>query len=142
MEKFSVVLLSLTLLSCVSMNTTNLAPNETFDPVPKEQVRIFQSADKVPEPFVKLALFNASGSDMYTDESDLYGKMREKASERGCNGIVLQSQDDAGTAEKIFFGAGADQEARAVCVRYGEEVEPDESDTGSDADRRLPVIEV
>lgn len=136
---------SLSLNGCVSLNTTNLAPDLTYDPVPKDQVRIFQSEDEVPEPYQKLALFNASGSDSFTDESDLYDKMREEAAKRGCNGVVLQREEDAGTAEKIFFGAGADREATAVCMRYGKDVEKGESTSGESEESEggnLPVIKL
>lgn len=133
--------------ACVSVSSTDLNPSANYAPVVEDEVRIFQSEDEVPEPFVKLALFNASGSDMYTDESDLYNKMREKAAERGCNGVILQGAEDAGTAEKIFFGASADREAEAVCVRYGEDVKEAEAsstseNSGEERARKLPVIEL
>lgn len=131
-------------VACVSLNTTELAPGMNYEPVPEDQVRIFQSEDEVPDPYEKLALFNASGSDSFTDESDLYNKMREEAAKRGCNGVVLQSEEDAGTAEKIFFGAGADREAEAVCVRYGPDVEEDEAENEAAEDDagNLPVIQL
>lgn len=145
--------------ACVSLNTTTLDPSANYTKVQKEDVRIFQGGDNVPEPWVKIALFNASGSDTFTDESDLYNKMREEAAKRGCNGVVLQGQEDAGTAEKIFFGWGADQEAEGVCIRYGDSVDPEDADSdlrpdsiptdtlGADSttapsDGRLPVIQL
>lgn len=132
--------------ACVSVSSTNLNPSANFAPVPQADVRIFQSEEEVPEPYVKLALFNASGSDTYTDQSDLFNKIREKAAERGCNGVVLQGSKEAGTAEKIFFGAGADREAQAVCVRYGDAVEDTdagaEQSAGEGSNPNLPIIEL
>lgn len=120
--------------ACVSLNTTTLNPSAEYAPVQKDQVRIFQGGDNVPEPWVKIAIFNASGSDSFTDESDLYGKMREEAAKRGCNGVVLQGHEDAGTAERIFFGMGADQEAEGVCIRYGDSVDPEDADSNVQPD--------
>lgn len=132
--------------ACVSLNTTQLAPDLRYDPVAQNQVRIFQGPDEIPEPYVKLALFNASGSHNFTDESDLYNKMREEAAKQGCNGIVLQGSEDAGTAEKIFFGSGADREATAVCVRYGDDVEATDATTSQTKEeneqKELPVIQL
>lgn len=146
MRKSLVGLVAVLVGACVSLNTTQLAPDLTYDPVAQNEVRIFQGPDEIPEPYVKLALFNASGSHNFTDESDLYNKMREEAAKQGCNGVVLQGTEDAGTAEKIFFGSGADREATAVCVRYGEDVDPadatesqtDESTEGEE----LPIIQL
>lgn len=129
MRKSVVCLLVVILGGCVSMNTTKLNPTANYSELDKNDVRIFQGGENVPEPWVKIAIFNASGSDTFTDESDLYGKMREEAAKLGCNGVVLQGHEDAGTAEKIFFGMGADQEAEGVCIRYGDSVDPEEADS-------------
>lgn len=120
--------------ACVSLNSTTLDPSAKYAPVQKDQVRIFQGGSEVPEPWVKIALFNASGSHNFTDESDLYNKMREEAAKRGCNGVVLQGMEDAGTAEKIFFGSGADREAEGVCIRYGDSVDPEDADSNVQPD--------
>ena len=147
LRTIAVIAGAVTVTACVSLNSTKLAPSMSFEPVPENDVRIFQGEDEVPDPYVKLALFNASGSHSFTDESDLFNKMREEAAKIGCNGVVIQGQEDAGTAEKIFFGAGADREAEAVCVRYGDDVEEDDdgSDTRSgwnSSDEDLPVIQL
>lgn len=144
MRKLLVVAFAL-LTACVGVNTTKLNPTAHYDQVPADSVYIFQSEDEVPKPYVKLLLFHASGSSMYTDEADLYQKMREEAAKNGCNGVILQGEEDAGTAEKIFFGAGASREAKAVCIRYGEAVKDgteDSQEEGGGSTDSLPVVQL
>jgi hypothetical protein len=60
---FPLALLLLLLVGCVSVNSTMVDPSATYEPVPSDQVRLFESEDEVPTDFKRVAIFHAEGAD-------------------------------------------------------------------------------
>ncbi len=74
-------------LGCVRVNAARMSPVR-YAPVPKEQVYVFTSRDRVTRPFEEVALLDGSMGSTDID-ARMIDAMRAKAGSLGANGIIL-----------------------------------------------------
>lgn len=93
--------LAATLAACATGSTVTVTPNGALSQVsaPKspDEIKVFRSA---PADYRPVAVIEASQTPLLPDSADaVLGKMLARAGELGCDGLVLQVQDQAiGTA--------------------------------------------
>lgn len=113
-------LLSLTVLiaACVSVSKSVLLDRST-QPVPQQNVQVLLATDSVPASCDRVALLHGSGPDSFTDEGDMWNKLREEAGKLGANVVQLQSMEDPGGAERFasaLFGTESDRDSEAIAL--------------------------
>lgn len=103
---------------CVSVSKSVLQ-DRSASPVPQAQVSVFLADDEIPEDCERVAILHASGDDSFTDEGDVYNKLREEAGKLGANAVHVQTMEDPGTGERFasaLFGTSSDRDSDAVAL--------------------------
>ena len=113
-------LLALTMLitGCVTVSKSVLL-DRSAQPVPGQEVQILLASDSVPASCDRVALLHGSGPDSFTDEGDMWNKLREEAGKLGANVVHLQSMEDPGGAERFasaLFGTESDRDSEAIAL--------------------------
>lgn len=121
-------LLALTALAagCVTVSKTVLM-DRSSEPVPQQDVQILLAGDSVPSTCERVALLHGSGPESWTDEGDMWNKLREEGGKLGANAVYLRSMEDPGGAERIasaLFGTESDRDADAIALWCPEGVRP------------------
>lgn len=112
----SLALLTLVLAGCVSVSKSVLL-DRSAHPVPQEQVTILLANDSIPSSCERVAMLHGSGPDSFTDEGDMWNKLRDEAGKLGANAVHMQTMEDPGGGERFaaaLFGGQADRDAEAV----------------------------
>ncbi|SRR6266478_4130894 len=107
------------LSACVSVQSTRLGAGVIHPPVPADRVAIYRTAEQVGTQYHEVALLSASGDYSYTNEEQMYKRMREKAGALGANGIVLDSMSEPTTGAKVarfLIGTPAQRTGKAVAI--------------------------
>lgn len=118
MNRAAVLLCSLAVLGCVSVNKSVLTDAYKLSPVPKEDVHVFFANDSIPE-HTRVAILYAEGSETFTTKGEMVDKLRKEAGKLGANAIILSEVKDPGTGEKIvagIFGTSAERKGQAIAV--------------------------
>ena len=96
-------------------------------PVPQERVQVLIEGDSTPSTCERVALLHASGDEDFTDEGDIWNKLRSEAGKLGANVVALQRIEDPGTGERIaaeIFGTSSDRDADALALWCPEGISP------------------
>ena len=107
------------LAACVTVQSTRLGASVIRPPVSPDQVAIYRTASQVPGRYEEVALLDASGDYAYTDEEQMFAKLRKRAGALGANGIILNSISEPTTGAKVarfLIGTPADRTGRAVAI--------------------------
>ena len=91
MKRYSFLVAALLVIACsgcVSMKVRKCTM-KTFDPVPADQVVVYQQASDVPVGFVKIATIHVQDALVHDNKDRVLQKIRKKAGAIGANGIVL-----------------------------------------------------
>lgn len=110
--------LCVVLASCVSVSKSVLMDRSAF-PVPQQDVSVFLAGDIVPTSCERVALLHASGPEGFTDEGDMWDKLREETGKLGGNAVQIFAIEEPGAAERIaseIFGTESDRDADAVAL--------------------------
>ena len=112
----------LALSACVTVHSTRLGAGVIHAPVPPDRVAIYRNAQQINGRYEEVALISAAGDYSYTNEEQMYAKMREKAGALGANGILLDSMTEPTTGAKVasaFIGTSAERTGKAVAIYVG-----------------------
>ena len=119
MIRTAVPLVLLAVSACVTVRATplpNVTPHNRFFMPGRVDIRL--SGEAMPDNCERLALLSGSGSSGWTNDSQMFNKLRQKAGELGANVVLLQGNvEDPGTGEAIlsaFIGTPSDRNATAV----------------------------
>ena len=83
-----VVLVPLFVLSgCVRM-TVQPSTMKDFDPVPADQVVVYERIEDVPEGYIQIAVIHVQDALVHDSRERVLGKVKKKAGALGANGIV------------------------------------------------------
>ena len=86
-------------------------------PVPQPQVQVLLASDTVPKACERVALLHASGAEIWTDEADMWDKLREETGRLGGNVVQLLTMEDPGWSERLLAGVEhADRDAEAIAL--------------------------
>ena len=116
---FPVVALSTVLIAgCVSTSVTPLN-NKRYTPVTPADVVLYLDEADIPGSYEKVAVLYARGDHAWTDEDQMFGKVRKKAAELGANGVLIQRIKEPTTGDKVarvFLGTDADRRGEMVAI--------------------------
>jgi hypothetical protein len=124
MRTIAIFMIGVLLAGCVTTQATRLGDGPIFPAVPADKVVIYRNADQVRKDYVEVALITASGDYSYTDEEQMYKKMRERAGAMGANGLILDSVTEPTTGAKVanfLLGTAAQRKGKVVAIRVVEE---------------------
>lgn len=127
MRHLAILSLCGVLAACVRANVVPLGPADVYEPVPWQDVALYESEADVPGEYVKLGIINAKGDYQFTGEPKMARKMRKKAAKIGANAVVLRNMRDPGVGGKVadyFLGVGGDRKGQAVAIRVVDGEEP------------------
>lgn len=113
-----IALLCLALSGCVTVSKSVLMDRSAY-PVPQEEVGVFLEGDTIPSSCERVALLHASGDEDFTDEGDIWDKLREEAGKLGANRVLIRGIEEPGTGERVasaLFGTSSDRDADAVAL--------------------------
>lgn len=116
---FALAVPVLLLSACVQTNASLMDTSVRMARTCPAAVKLFSSPSKVPSEYTEIALLNASGSSMYTNESNMTGSMRKKAAELGANGIIMGNIDEPSAGAKVaaaVFGTHTERKGKAVAI--------------------------
>jgi hypothetical protein len=85
----------------VSTNASLIDPSMHLARTCLAAVKLYTMSDRVPRPYVEVALLNSAGQTSYSSESDMIESMREEAAKVGANGLVLGGIDEPDALAKI-----------------------------------------
>lgn len=121
------VVLCVAVSGCVSVSKSVLMDRSAY-PLPREQVDVFLVGDSIPASCERVALMHASGPEGFTDEGDMWDKLREEAGKLGANAVQVFAIEEPGAAERIasaLLDTESDRDADAIALWC-----PDDSPTG------------
>lgn len=101
---------------CVTVSKSVLLDRSTH-PVPQEDVTLLLATDSIPATCERVAFLHGSGPDGFTDEGDMWNKLRDEAGKLGANAVQIQSMEDPGGGERFaaaLFGTQSDRDSDAV----------------------------
>lgn len=84
---------------------------------------IYRNSEQVRRAYVEVALITASGDHSYTDEEQMYKKLRERAGAMGANGLILESVTEPTTGAKVanfLVGTAAQRKGKVIAIRTSE----------------------
>lgn len=113
-----IAFLALAIAGCVTVSKSVLMDRSEF-PIPLERVQVFLEGDSIPTTCERVALLHASGDEDFTDEGDIWDKLREEAGKLGANAVQMRAIEEPGAAERIsseLFGTESDRDADAVAL--------------------------
>lgn len=119
---------------CVESNAVRINGSQpvTCSPIPWQSVKIYLSRDKVGAPFEEVALLNASGDALDTDEADMVKSFQKKAAKLCANGVLLEGFTDPSAGAKVagtIFGVGAERKGKAIAIHISDSPSPPVSPT-------------
>ena len=120
------MVLALLLAGCVTVSKSVLM-DRSDRPVPRQQVQILLATGSVPASCQRVALLHGSGPEGWTDEGDMWEKLREETGKPGANAVLLRSMDDPGAGERFasaIFGTESDRDADAIALSCPDGVGP------------------
>jgi len=88
---------------CVSTKAT-MTTGQKRPPISPDEVKIYDSIEKVPGKYEEVALLTSKGDYRHTDYADMYNSMKEEAAKIGANGIILGNIEDPSTRDLIIDG--------------------------------------
>lgn len=109
-------MIGLLLFGCVSVSKSVLMDRSAY-PVPRHEVGVILPGDSIPASCRRVALLHASGPEGFTDEGDMWDKLREESGKLGANAVLIYTIDQPGTAERVashLLGTESDRDADAV----------------------------
>lgn len=119
-----VVIASVAVSACVSVNKSMLDSSFERQPLPPEEVQVFFADDELPE-HTRVAILHASGDSGMTDEAKMIDRLREEAGKVGANAIVLDDLREPSSGERavnaLFTGyAGGTRRGEALAIHVHE----------------------
>jgi hypothetical protein len=119
MSRFIAVSFAGALAGCVHTNAAVLNPTAVFARTCPAAVVAYTTPDRVPGRYTEIALLNSSGSSRRTSEAGMIQSQREKASELGANGIILEGIDEPSAGAKVagaFLGTRVERKGKALAI--------------------------
>ena len=117
---FYAVAICLALAACVTTNAVRLGTVANRLTVSWNDVMVYRTADQVPGRYEEVALLVSTGSALWTNESQMWDSMKQKAGEMGANAIILDATSEPSAGAKVaaaFLGVGgADRKGKAIAI--------------------------
>jgi len=117
---FSLICLSLLLISCVSTKAVRLGTSAQRPLVPWKEVVVYRTADQVPIKYEEVALLSATGDSAFTTEEGMWNSLRKKAGKLGANAIILDAMSEPSAGAKVaaafLLGTGAERKGKAIAI--------------------------
>ena len=112
---------TLALAACVTVSKSILTESYMANPVPPGEVTVWLASmsDSIPSDCERVAILHASGAQDYTNEGQMFDKLREEAGKLGANAVFIQNMEDAGTGERVvsaLFGTESDRDSDALAL--------------------------
>jgi len=109
------------LAACVHVSKSVLSESYMGSPLPPGEVTVWLASmnDSIPSNCERVAILHASGAQDYTNEGQIFDKLREEAGKLGANAVYVQNMEDAGTGERVvdaIFGTGSDRDSDALAL--------------------------
>lgn len=125
--KSRALVLAMAVTGCVTVSKSILMDRSAY-PVPQAEVQVLLEGDSIPSACERVALLHASGDEDFTDEGDIWNKLRSEAGKLGANVVFLQGIEDPGTGERIasaVFGTTSDRDSDAIALWCPDGVRPE-----------------
>lgn len=110
----------MTAVACGGIKVSNTKPQHTFAPTCLEAVTIYENYSQVPSNYYEISLITAEGNAIWTADSTMVRKMKQRAAAVGANGMVADPLATSATAVQLIgaaLGTGdADRKGRAVAI--------------------------
>ena len=109
----------LIMIGCSVSTKLTMTTGTKRPPISPEDVKIYDSANKVPEKYVEIALLTSRADYRHSDLADMYGSMREEAAKIGANGLILGIIQEPQMHEKIlnqFLPVPAERTGKATAI--------------------------
>ena len=113
------ILTAALLAGCVTVQTARLGTGVIRPAVTQDKVAIYRTTEQVPGQYEEVALMSASGDYSYTDEEQMFRKLREEAAKLGANGVILNSITEPTTGAKVaswLIGIPAERQGKAIAI--------------------------
>ncbi|MFL5468707.1 MAG: hypothetical protein ACJ8AE_02795 [Gemmatimonadaceae bacterium] len=105
--------------ACVRTNAALIDPTVHLARTCPSAIKLYTAPDRVPKPYREVAILNAKGESNWSDEGDMIESMRDKASEVGANGIILNGIDEPSALTKVIgevAKTGSQRKGKAVAI--------------------------
>ena len=112
------IVFSWLLTGCV---TTSVVPlnSHKYTPLKPADVVLYLDEDDIPGSYEKVAVLYAKGDYVWTDESQMFKKVRKKAAGLGANGVLIQRIKEPNTGDKVakvFLGIEANRKGEMIAI--------------------------
>ncbi len=106
--------------ACGGIKVRNTAPQYKFPATCAAAVTVYESFAQVPSNYYEIALITAEGNSVWTADSAMVLRMKQRAASIGANGMVADPLVTSATTVQIIgaaLGTGdADRKGRAVAI--------------------------
>lgn len=113
--------------ACGGIKVRNTAPQYNFPPTCAAAVSVYDTFAQVPSNYYEIALITAEGNSVWTADSMMVLKMKQRAAGVGANGMVVDPLVTSATTVQLIgaaLGTGdADRKGRAVAIHMPAHVE-------------------
>jgi len=104
--------------ACVTVNKSMLSETRVAFSVPMERVQVYFPEDSVPR-HARIAILNAEGDYVFTDEGQMIDKLREEAGKLGANAIIFGDERYHGIGARVaaaIFGTSFERRGQAIAI--------------------------
>lgn len=106
--------------ACGGIKVRNTAPQYSFPATCAAAVTLYDTFGQVPSNYYEIALITAQGNSVWTADSMMVQRMKERAASVGANGMVVDPLVTSATTVQIIgaaLGTGdAERKGRAVAI--------------------------
>lgn len=120
------LLVAFVLGGCVHVSKSVLI-DRSSQPLPREEVQVLIEGDSIPSSCERVALLHASADEGFTNEGDIWNKLREETGKLGGNVVFIGEIEDPGAGERFasaLFGTEADRDADAIALWCPDGIRP------------------
>jgi len=123
---FLCLMTSALFLGCSVRADLTLTTGQARSAIAPEEVKIYETAAKVPGKYEEVGIISASGNYDRTNLADMYDAMRREAAKYGANGIILGEVKEPELGDKIVhsmsgFGGKRAGQATAIYIFPGKQ---------------------
>lgn len=106
--------------ACGGIKVRNTAPQYSFPATCSAAITLYDTFAEVPSNYYEIALITAEGNSVWTADSMMVQRMKERAASVGANGMVVDPLVTSATTVQIIgaaLGTGdADRKGRAIAI--------------------------
>ena len=119
LKVFLLFILVIMISGCSVSSKATMTTGHKRPPISPDEVKIYDSIEKVPGQYEEMALITSKGDYRHTDLANMYSSMRAEAAKIGANGLILGEIQEPRTRDMVLnaiFNTGSYRTGKATAI--------------------------